>query len=858
MVRRIVAALSRPFMLGVEFEVLVGSGFDGKVRVGSVEVFSVAIDSKDWLSRVQTIENQVHALLDAREAQIQQLCLSGYCSKKFVSSYRYSKKIFKMCKVVDDLISSGAFDVVTQIRPPPRVEMIPTEPMVDREAKLAMAWGHLRNDHVGIFGLYGMGGVGKTTLLKHINRKFHEEGNDFDIVIWIVVSRDVQILKIQEEIGEKLGLNDEGWKQQTQTRWAIDIYNALREKRFVLLLDDLWSKVNLTEIGVPSPNGTNRCKVIFTTRSREVCGSMEADDEMEVQCLSRDDALTLFREKVKNVLESERDIPNLAEKVARECQGLPLALNVVGDAMARKRTVEEWYYAINVLESSNAKLKGMKDKILSILKYSYDDLMRNPLGEKIQLCFLYCALFPEDYRISKGFLVDCWIGERLIDRDGDIKKVQYQGYSIIGTLVNASLLIEEGKDFVKMHDVVREMALWVACDTGKEEETFFIKAGANLHEMPKIKNQNNVRRMSLMCNRIQKISGGPQYSKLKTLFLRDNKLVELSDDFFQFMQGLICLDLSVNIDLNELPESISKLVSLRFLNLSLTKIKRLPDGLKELNRLIYLNLEGTFELENIHGISSLWRLRILRLVGSKARIDVDTVDELQLLHHLSVLTISICDHCAVERLVRNVSFVRCIRTLNLEDFSQEIEIEISTWWLRNLREVTIFNCGGIKDLTWLQYAPYLTSLWVSRCGKLEEIIREEKAGNGAWKPFHRLECLGLEDLPELKSIYWSALSFPCLSFIRVHNCPTLRKTRLDGSLPLDLETFQIDADVDRQKINLRIDTYGEHLASTSEVESRTPSLIISCVELPDIARLHSGMDIPQRFRGTESEMSTIH
>lgn len=54
---------------------------------------------------------------------------------------------------------------------------------------LETVWNHLMEDGVGIMGLYGMGGVGKTTLLKQINNKFLENEDDFDIVIWIVVSK---------------------------------------------------------------------------------------------------------------------------------------------------------------------------------------------------------------------------------------------------------------------------------------------------------------------------------------------------------------------------------------------------------------------------------------------------------------------------------------------------------------------------------------------------------------------------------------------------------------------------------------------------------------------------------------------
>ncbi|KAK9232412.1 hypothetical protein WN943_022658 [Citrus x changshan-huyou] len=62
----------------------------------------------------------------------------------------------------------------------------------------------------GIVGLYGMGGVGKTTLLTHINNKFLVSSTDFDCVIWIVVSKDLQLEKIQEIVGKKV--DNDAWE----------------------------------------------------------------------------------------------------------------------------------------------------------------------------------------------------------------------------------------------------------------------------------------------------------------------------------------------------------------------------------------------------------------------------------------------------------------------------------------------------------------------------------------------------------------------------------------------------------------------------------------------------------------------
>ncbi|KAL1211009.1 putative disease resistance protein [Cardamine amara subsp. amara] len=275
---------------------------------------------------------------------------------------------------------------------------------------------------------------------------------------------------------------------------------------------------------------------------------MRADVEMEVQCLTPDDALDLFRKKVGEItLRSHPSISELAIVRAKKCHGLPL--NVIGEAMSYKRTIQEWHHAIDILTSNAVQFSEMEDEILLILKYSYDNIK----GQHVKSCLLYCALFPEDGRISKRELIEYWICEGIIEDNEGMERAENKGYEIIGSLVRSSLLMEEETNKVYMHDVVREMALWIASDQ------FIVFAGAGLHGIPKFMNWNAVRRMSLMSNEIDRISGSLECLELTTLFLQRNQrtLVNISGEFFRSMPKLVVLDLSENSQLSELPDGIS-------------------------------------------------------------------------------------------------------------------------------------------------------------------------------------------------------------------------------------------------------------------------------------------------------------
>ncbi|KAL1196213.1 putative disease resistance protein [Cardamine amara subsp. amara] len=780
---------------------------------------------KVWLTRVERTDIQFKDVLSTSPVELQKLCLCGLCSKNVCSSYKYGEKVFLLLEDVKKLKSECNFEEVTELTPTSGVDERPTGPTVGQEEILEKAWKRLMEDKVGIMGLHGMGGVGKTTLFKKINNKFAKimglHGR-FDVVIWIVVSQGAKISKLQDDIAKQINLFGEEWKNKDESDKADDICRVLKGKRFVLMLDDIWEKVDLEAIGVPFPTIDNGCKVAFTTRSRDVCGSMEDHEPMEVKCLEWNEAWELFKKKVGVKILSP-DIVEQAKQVAKKCCGLPLALNVIGETMSAKTTVQEWDHAVKVLTRSAAEFSNVDNKILPILKFSYDSLK----NEHIKLCFLYCALFPEDYKISKENLIDYWICEGFIGEDDqNIKDVMNQGYDVLGTLIRSHLVMEANKDevvmeagthHVVMHDVVREMALWIASE-------FVVQAKFGLREIPKVKDWGAVRRMSLMDNDIREITCASKCSELTTLFLQNNKrLKNLSGEFIRSMQKLVVLDLSFNYDFSELPDQISELASLQYLDLSFTKIEQLPVGFQELKKLTHLNLRGTRRLCSISGISKLSSLRVLKLLGSKVDGDVSLLKELQLLENLQVLTINISTELGLKKLSDDQRLANCTTGLGIEDFQHQtfdisllasmknlssLKVNNSHVWeintdiicFTNLSFVVMYECHGVKDLTWLLFTPNLVSLLIHDSDDVEEIINKEKATNLTdITPFPKLERLVLDALPKLESIYWSPLPFPFLEYISVRECPKLRKLPLNATSVPQLEKFDIEMIPEEQK-----------------------------------------------------------
>jgi disease resistance protein RPS2 len=145
----------------------------------------------------------------------------------------------------------------------------------------------------------------------------------------------------------------------------------LRRENFLLILDDVWEKIDLDSLGVPQPEVHKGSKIILTSRFLDVCRDMMTDDQIKVDVLNDEEAWQLFSRNAGNVVTSEYIRP-FAEAIAKRCCGLPLAIITMGAAMRGKTIVELWKHALNKLQRSVPCTRGVEDKLYKPLKWSYD------------------------------------------------------------------------------------------------------------------------------------------------------------------------------------------------------------------------------------------------------------------------------------------------------------------------------------------------------------------------------------------------------------------------------------------------------------------------------------------------------
>ncbi|KAK4573422.1 hypothetical protein RGQ29_031402 [Quercus rubra] len=652
----------------------------------------------------------------------------------------------------------------------------------------------LKDDNILAIGVCGMGGLGKTMLVGKIATQAMKD-KLFERIVTVVVSQTPNLKQIQKDIAKELKLKFED--EDTDFQKAHLLRERLKKEKILLIVDDIWNKIDLDALGISFGDNRKGSKLLLTSRFRDVLDKdMDAEKIFQVEVLSNEEAKFLFVKIVGDFAETLNFQSTMVE-VVKECAGLPIAITTVAYTLKNQKNSKVWKNALQQLKRANpTQIKGMHERVYSSIKFSY-----NFLSKEAQSLFLFCSSFEEDMVIRIDLLWRYLVGLDFFEDVYKMEEVRNRVHTLVEILKDSCLLLEgERSGTFKMHDVIRDVAVHIA---DKEKKMLTIRSSDGSKKWSNMKKMNDSIGIAIFETKFSELPKRLECPQLNFIILGDKEnSLQIPNHIFEGAKNLkvlvlmrpslplpSSLSLLQNLQTLALLECesgdlalIGELKNLKALVLVDSKIKQLPIGLRQLTHLELLDLRRCTELEAIPSnvLSNLKNLEEIHMNQSFNQWQVGgeitgrsnaRVSELDHLLHLTTLCIHIPNPNILPNALLFHKLVRYEILIGPDwdwDSNSCVEFEISRT-LKIELDRSLQEEDGIKIL--LQGCEYLTL--APRKGIKNILYEVDKEG------FPRLKHLYVQNSVEIQyiidSIWFQRVAFPVLELLSLVNMINLEK-----------------------------------------------------------------------------------
>ncbi|CAL9116027.1 unnamed protein product, partial [Musa acuminata var. zebrina] len=662
------------------------------------------------------------------------------------------------------------------------------------------------NSSISTLTIVGIGGVGKTTLAQQAYN--HARVQDcFQLKVWVCVSDNFNVERLTKEIIESLTRNT--CDLNNFDTLQVVVKEKLTSKRFLLVLDDVWSEDSLKweRFCAPLKHGEPGSKILVTTRSKKIADMVGNPFPLD----GLDDASYWeFFKQCAFGSEYAGECPQLeaiAKKIAYRLNGLPLAARTVGGLLKPQMNEKHWR---NIAGSEIWQLQHDEKGVLPVLQLSYQCL-----PPYLKRCFVFCSLFPKDHRFYEGDdLVRLWMAEGYVAQDNNMTIEDTRSLYFID-LVNRSFFQEGpvGWEYM-MHDLIHDLAQFIS------EGEFCMIDDDESKEIP-----NTIRHLSATLTDKTKLMEFSCYEKLRTLMINyKSHWHDIGVEGSLFLQFERLKNIRVLIlqrcGLRELPETIGGSIHLRYLDISHNfYFRRLPESLCGLYNLRVLDLWGC-ELQSFpHGMSKLINLMHLN-AEDKIISEINDVGKLTSLQGL-------CSFKVLKDKGHEVAQLGSLKYLHGE-------LRITS--LENVDSQQEANKANLNNK---QYLGALALEWTSDDGSSldgNELVGSEEVLEGLQphQALQRLMIVGyIGGMPQWEEWSWAdgRQLFPCLRILEIVQCPRLK--RLPPLPPL--ETLRLDEVGLTEVAGLREGIHGGGSCITASLSS------LEIIQCPNLRNLEEGL-----------------
>ncbi|CAA2993884.1 late blight resistance homolog R1B-17 [Olea europaea subsp. europaea] len=465
-------------------------------------------------------------------------------------------------------------------------------------------------EELEVISIIGMPGLGKTTLAKIIFRDPKIE-YEFYNRAWVYVSQEYSKKEVFLKIlGQLIKLTDDMYKMDAE-RLANELHRFLEKGKYLIVMDDVWKEYVWDDLKLAFPKNKNRSRILMTSRILSV--GKHANPNRDPHCLrflTPHESWKSLQQKALGTKQClDQELIEHGKRIAKECEGLPLAIGIIGGVLLGKGIEIYWWEKVagRVHAYLNLDREERMDKLIAL---SFQNLPYH-----LKACFLYFGMFPEDFEIPVSKLLQLWTAEGFIQKEEGMN-LEDIAEEYLEDLVNRNLVMvgkwkSNGKvKICHIHDMLHEF-----CKKEGAEQNFFYEIkefNRGTYSFSSTLPFDEYRRLGVHSGISNFISSKQFGPRVRSLLCFSGEDITLSLDHVSSIPGSFKLLRVLDgrpITFPRFPSDLTQLIHLRYLVLSIA-FQVLPttiSNLRNLQTLIVVTSLRTLEIK-----ADIWKMIQLR------------------------------------------------------------------------------------------------------------------------------------------------------------------------------------------------------------------------------------------------------